>query len=367
MADSSSSFSLPSETISPRQICSSIFHTSGSKVGVGVKNLPEFESVWSPTSPLDCRLFSNLSNVFGVKSSRKAEHKKPLDGSKVGLGIITSLVNETKSSNEILGEFQRKNIIFGSQVKNGILQFSNKNLSLASCLKTNSLPKNYVISLPSETKSPLSKVENIDSGVNGESLPDSSKPSSLINSTQNSNFGTNDLFVEVTSTTSSFAPVMNRSSPVDDSLKIKSCPLPIYVGSLSAKEIELSEDYTCIISHGPNPKRTHIFGDCILECDNNDFTEFSKKEEPAFKSSQESAPRRFDSVTRFCYSCCKKLDEEEDIYAYSEEKAFCSFKCRSEEIFAEDEMEKTCTNSEEHSPNSSYHDDIFLMALQVSK
>ncbi|CAI8611880.1 unnamed protein product [Vicia faba] len=338
MADSSPSFSLPSETISPRQICSSIFHTSGSKVGVGVKNLPEFESVWSPTSPLDCRLFSNLSNVFGVKSSRKAEHKKPLDGSKVGLGIITSLVNETKSSNEILGEFQRKNIIFGSQVKNGILQFSNKNLSLASCLKTNSLPKNYVISLPSETKSPLSKVENIDSGVN-----------------------------EVTSTTSSFAPVMNRSSPVDDSLKIKSCPLPIYVGSLSAKEIELSEDYTCIISHGPNPKRTHIFGDCILECDNNDFTEFSKKEEPAFKSSQESAPRRFDSVTRFCYSCCKKLDEEEDIYAYSEEKAFCSFKCRSEEIFAEDEMEKTCTNSEEHSPNSSYHDDIFLMALQVSK
>ncbi|CAL5199865.1 unnamed protein product [Lathyrus oleraceus] len=338
------------------------------RIGVGVKNLPDFESVWSPTSPLDCRLFSNLSNVFGVKSSRKTEHKKPFDGSKVGLGIITSLVNETKSSNEILGEFQRKNIIFGSEVKNGILQFSNKNLeSLASCLKTNSLPKNYVISLPSETKSRLSEVERFDDDVNWESLPDSSRPSSLINLTQSSNSGTDDLFVEVTSATSSFAPVMNRNSPVDDSLKIKSCPLPIYVGSLSAKEIELSEDYTCIISHGPNPKRTHIFGDCILECDNNDFTEFSKKEEPAFKSSQESAPHRFDSVTSFCYSCSKKLDEEEDIYAYSEEKAFCSFKCRSEEIFAEDEMEKTCTNSEELSPNSSYHDDIFLMALQVSK
>ncbi|MCI22518.1 DUF581 family protein, partial [Trifolium medium] len=64
---------------------------------------------WSPTSPLDCRLFSNLSNVFSAKSSRpsfQTGHKKLLDGSKVGLGIITSLVNETKPNNEILGNLK---------------------------------------------------------------------------------------------------------------------------------------------------------------------------------------------------------------------------------------------------------------------
>lgn len=389
MADSSSNLSLPPDTVSARQIRSSLFHTSGSRVGAGVKNLPDSESAWSPTSPLDYRLFSNLSNVFSAKSSRpsfQTENKKPLDGSKVGLGIITSLVNETKPNNEILGKFPRKNIIFGSQVKNHILQFSkNNHESLAPFLKTNSLPKNYVISLPSETKSPTlpsktkspkSEVESFDDDVNRESKglrssvvssPDSSRPSSLINSNQSSNLGTNDLFVEVTSTPLSLLPVTNTSSQVDDSLKIISSSLPVsidfsngYVGSLSAKEIELSEDYTCIISHGPNPKRTHIFGDCILECHNNDFTEFSKKEE--------SAPHRFDSVMSFCYTCDKKFDEEgEDVHAYSDEKAFCSFKCRSEEILAEEEMEKTCTNTAKSSPNSSYHDDIFLMGLPVSK
>nr|ACG47981.1 hypothetical protein [Zea mays] len=38
-----------------------------------------------------------------------------------------------------------------------------------------------------------------------------------------------------------------------------------YIGSVSATEVEQSEDYTCIIAHGPNPKTTRIFGDCILE------------------------------------------------------------------------------------------------------
>ncbi|KAK2371447.1 FCS-Like Zinc finger [Trifolium repens] len=389
MADSSSNLSLRSDTISPRQITSSFFHTSGSRVGVGVKNLPDFESAWSPTSPLDCRLFSNLSNIFSAKSSRpsfQTGHKKLLDGSKVGLGIITSLVNETKPNNEILGKFLRKNITFGSQMKNHILQFSKNNREpLASFLKTNSLPKNYVISLPSEIKSPKSEVENFDDDdVNRESkglrstvasLPDSSRPSSLISSNENSYLGINDLFVEDTSIVSSLPPATNRSSQINNPLNITSSSLPIsidfgngYVGSLSAKEIELSEDYTCIISHGPNPKRTHIFGDCILECDNNNFTEFSKNKESAFRSSQESAPRHFDSTAmNFCYSCNKKIDDEEDIYAYSGEKAFCSFKCRSEEILAEEEMEKTFNNSEKSSPNSSYHDDIFLMGLQASK
>nr|KYP46916.1 hypothetical protein KK1_031487 [Cajanus cajan] len=330
MADSSSNFSLPCDALSLRQMSFSIFHTSGSRLGIGAKGLPDSESVWSPTSPLDCRLFSNLSNPFSVKSPRplfQTGHKKQFDGSKVGLGIISSLVNEIELNKEIIiGKFQRKSIIFGPQVKTAILKFSNNNHeSLALYLKSNSLPKNYVISLPSETK-------------------------------------------KNTSTLMSLPPATSRGSQVDNSLKIKSNSLPISIdfskgciGSLSAREIELSEDYTCIISHGPNPKRTHIFGDCILECHNNDFTEFSKKEEPEVPAfSEVSSPYPSDNVLSFCYSCNKKLVKEEDIYRYRGGKAFCSFDCGSEEL------EKACTNSAESSPDSSYYD-LFLAGLLVSK
>ncbi|XP_055811829.1 FCS-Like Zinc finger 8-like [Solanum dulcamara] len=35
--------------------------------------------------------------------------------------------------------------------------------------------------------------------------------------------------------------------------------------SLSLKEMESSEDYTCVITHGPNPKTTHIFDNCVVQ------------------------------------------------------------------------------------------------------
>lgn len=341
MADSSSNFSLPCDAL--RQMSFSNFNTFGSRLGIGAKGLPDSESVWSPTSPLDCRLFSNLSNPFSIniKSCRpsfQTGHKKQFDDSKVGLGIISSLVNETKNNNDILGKFQRKSIIFGPQVKTGILKFSNNHEFFAPYLKSNSLPKNYVISLPSETKTPKSELQDFDNvsgkkidnweskAFNGSmiSLPGSFRPSSLINRNQNSNLGMNE------STLTSLPPVTSRDSQLDKSSNIKSNSLPISIdfskgclGSLSAREIELSEDYTCIISHGPNPKRTHIFGDCVLECDNNDFTEFSMKEEPAFRASQvptfsegSSSPYHSDNVFSFCYSCNKKLVREEEIYRY---------------------------------------------------
>jgi len=39
----------------------------------------------------------------------------------------------------------------------------------------------------------------------------------------------------------------------------------VFVGCLSASEMELSEDYTRVISRGPNPRTTHIFDNCIIE------------------------------------------------------------------------------------------------------
>lgn len=52
-------------------------------------------------------------------------------------------------------------------------------------------------------------------------------------------------------------------------------------------------------------------------------------------------------------------------YSCRGEKAFCSFDCRSEEIFAE-EMEKTCNNSFNGSPEQSDDEDLFLMGMPIN-
>nr|XP_004247179.1 protein MARD1 [Solanum lycopersicum] len=36
-------------------------------------------------------------------------------------------------------------------------------------------------------------------------------------------------------------------------------------GGLSLREMESLEDYTCVITHGPNPKKTHIFDNCVVQ------------------------------------------------------------------------------------------------------
>ncbi|KAK6135034.1 hypothetical protein DH2020_031212 [Rehmannia glutinosa] len=72
------------------------------------------------------------------------------------------------------------------------------------------------------------------------------------------------------------SPVESPKSPADFGIKTKNSqlllsPLPEtpskdFSRQLSLKEMELSEDYTCVITHGPNPKTTHIFDNCIVEC-----------------------------------------------------------------------------------------------------
>lgn len=92
----------------------------------------------------------------------------------------------------------------------------------------------------------------------------------------------------------------------------------VVTGCLSASEMELSEDYTCVISHGPKPKTTHIFDNCIIES----YYSFSDK-------MTNSPPENFLS---FCYTCKKNLEQKNDIYIYRGEKAFCSQECRYQEM-----------------------------------
>ncbi|MED6194797.1 zinc-finger of the FCS-type, C2-C2 [Stylosanthes scabra] len=88
-------------------------------------------------------------------------------------------------------------------------------------------------------------------------------------------------------------------------------------GVLSLSEMELSEEYTRVICHGPNPRTTHIFNNCILE----GYFSHPKKPQPPSGS-----------FLSFCYTCNKHLDQTQDIFIYRGEKAFCSPECRHKEM-----------------------------------
>ncbi|KAL8486431.1 hypothetical protein ACS0TY_023208 [Phlomoides rotata] len=106
---------------------------------------------------------------------------------------------------------------------------------------------------------------------------------------------------------------------------------------LSATEMELSEDYTCVITYGPNPKTTHIFVDCIVEscCGVVKFSESRKKDDVFENRSMCTYPS--DSFLSCCCGCKKNLEQGCDIYIYRGEKAFCSEECRCREMSMEEE------------------------------
>ncbi|XP_039129989.1 FCS-Like Zinc finger 8-like [Dioscorea cayenensis subsp. rotundata] len=154
------------------------------------------------------------------------------------------------------------------------------------------------------------------------------------------------------------------SSPIEFGIKTKTSQLALFsparrsptpeilMRSLSSKEIELSEDYTCVISHGPNPRTTHIFDDCIIETCGDGFIA-SRKENAltvdaaaaAAAAAATTASSTCDDFLSFCYACNKALGQGKDTFMYRGEKAFCSHECRNQEMLFEEELEKFSRNS----------------------
>ncbi|KAM0951873.1 putative Zf-FLZ domain, FCS-Like Zinc finger 8/MARD1 [Dioscorea sansibarensis] len=91
-------------------------------------------------------------------------------------------------------------------------------------------------------------------------------------------------------------------------------PDQLFLRCLSAKDIDqLSEDYTCVISHGPNPKTIHIFDDCVFE-------NFG------------------DSFSLSCFACKKSLCLDKDhSLIYRGEKVFCCHECCNQEMVVDQE------------------------------
>ncbi|CAL5435454.1 unnamed protein product [Camellia sinensis] len=345
----------------------SFFNVPGLFVGFSPK-ASESDSVRSPTSPLDFRVLSTLANPSRSPRLSHEGHHKSWDCRKVGLSIIDSLDDDPKQTEKILRSSNSKNILFGPQMR---IKTPNFHTRIDSFEASKSLPKNYGV---------FPHTQMI-------------KPSNLQMGNSNVLFGIGETAFEPEpfgkflscsldsgrSGGSHLASLMNRSSDsstgnfgsgngtnpgsslknLGDSSATKLNPTPIsissshdFIGSLSASEIELSEDYTCVKTYGPNPKTTHIFGDCILECHDNDLTNLSKNKEqkiqlpPPMSIQCSGIPDPYPSsdFLSFCYSCKKEL-EGEDIYMYRGEKAFCSWNCRSEEILIEEAMENSSKSS----------------------
>ncbi|CAA0832112.1 Protein of unknown function (DUF581 [Striga hermonthica] len=106
-----------------------------------------------------------------------------------------------------------------------------------------------------------------------------------------------------------------------------------FTRQLSLKEMELSEDYTCVIYHGPNPKTTHIFDDCVVDdsCLGDHSEDSSDQCKAKMDHSEDSSP----DFLSFCHTCKDILEQGKDIYIYRGEKAFCSHECRCEEMFSD--------------------------------
>ncbi|KAI6680075.1 hypothetical protein NL676_033956 [Syzygium grande] len=340
-----------------RQNCrsNSLFSIPGLYVGLNPKGLADADSVRSPTSPLDFLLFPHLSSPMRSPRSPFVGQRKSWDCSKVGLSIIHSLDDNGNLSGRALQSFHTGNILFGPKIA---VKNHKCDSNISSIESPKSLPKDYTFSRYAPAKSPLHSSSSINVVFEIADGPIEPDPLGKIRSSSLDSC-----------TIMSYRPRVIRESPKLSKVSgtsLTSIPLSVEPGSrfgdsLSASEIELSEDYTCVISHGSDSKTTHIYGDCILECHPNELSNFVKEIEedtvlPLTKSS-ETPLYICDDFLSLCYTCKKPLPEGEDIYIYRGEKAFCSVECRSKEILS-DEIEEAVDDYDK-SPKSKSGDGLF--------
>ncbi|GAA0174335.1 hypothetical protein LIER_27749 [Lithospermum erythrorhizon] len=254
------------------------------------KSCPDSESMMSPTSILDSKSSSFINPFWSDSNSCKSPKQESkivwdkLGCRGVGLGLVDALIQENSDAKIVKSD--SKNVLFGSQLKIQIPPLT-----------------------PPGVESPKSPPEfGIKTRRNCHVGPFSPLPS----------------------------PSRSKKSLVCSSNS--SMNLPRVVSSLSASEMELSEEYTCVIYHGPNPKTTHIFDDCIVEscCGVSKFSE-SRKGNPFSGDCFMSFPSK--NFLSFCHYCKKTLDQGNEIYMYRGEKAFCSSDCRYHEIELDEGIE----------------------------
>ncbi|OEL32540.1 hypothetical protein BAE44_0006440 [Dichanthelium oligosanthes] len=113
----------------------------------------------------------------------------------------------------------------------------------------------------------------------------------------------------------------------------------VFAGAVAPGEMAMSEDYTCVISRGPNPRTRHIFDDCIVESCGDVLVEKMDKGAGA----ADDAGTAVAMATGFlssCHACHKQLGHGNDIFIYRGDKAFCSSECRYQEMLFDEAVDK---------------------------
>ncbi|RRT72673.1 hypothetical protein B296_00021410 [Ensete ventricosum] len=225
------------------------------KTGVrfGRRGLLEPDAVWSPASPV-AKVFSS-----GINGRLKC-----WDSSRVGLGLIDALSVESSPCGKVLGFPRNDNIVFASQMRS--------NTSIPKSSHQVGLGDDSVGAAPKSLQPRIgsSKPGSVCSGMIIElrGCRSEHEEFGLLHSCP-VDTGRSLLLAKSILRSNSEALVSDSENSMDSwSLAKEDTSFSSsyeFIGSLSASEIEQSEDYTCITSHGPNPKKTHIFGDCILD------------------------------------------------------------------------------------------------------
>ncbi|XP_061347752.1 FCS-Like Zinc finger 10-like [Gastrolobium bilobum] len=337
----------------------SIFNTPFLFVGMGPKGLLDSDSIKSPTSPLDFKFLSNLGNPFKTPKSsspNEGQQQRSWDCTKVGLSIIDSLKECCKFSGEILLSSECKKTGLSPQM---IIKTPNCKSYMDSVQSSKSLPEDYFKLPYAQNGSIFHKGEStvlfeigetpLEHEPFGKAMScslDSCSPIKELSNLTGSNFDSENFAMNQVSSPPHFIGGSQNQNNNFEPIELNSNPLSLsssneLIKSLSASEIELSEDYTCVINHGPNPKTTHIFCDCVLETHANDFKKHHKNEvkEEGLSSLVANTPNQYLSgdFLSFCYHCNKKLEEGKDIYIYRGDKSFCSLTCRAMEIMIDEE------------------------------
>ncbi|KAJ8480221.1 hypothetical protein OPV22_023948 [Ensete ventricosum] len=303
------------------------------KTGVrfGSRGLLEPDAVWSPASPV-AKVFSS-----GINGRLKC-----WDSSRVGLGLIDALSVESSPCGKVLGFPRNDNIVFASQMRSNssIPPKSSHQVGLGDDsvgAAPKSLQPRIGSSKPGSVCSGMiielkgCRLEHEEFGLLHSCPVDTGRSLLLAKSILRSN---SEALVSDSENSMDSWSLAKEDTSFSSSYE--------FIGSLSASEIEQSEDYTCITSHGPNPKKTHIFGDCILDS--------HCIESPTIRNKH----RKDDEG-----SCKKNSEGGKHICKHRVKEAFGSCKCRDRGSSLEKMIEKSRITSSV-SPASPFHEETFL-------
>ncbi|CAI9768754.1 unnamed protein product [Fraxinus pennsylvanica] len=301
--------------------------------GFSTKTVFDSESLISPKSILDSQISSSFHNPFGYdKNLSKPTNYIPEINNKLkleGIGVaLIDTINYQENVEDVSKPISRM-IMFGTELRVKI-------------------PSDHHIhpSAPSSSEYPTSPA---DFGIKTRNSPVLSpfSPPSAESPKSVTGFGIKRQYSPVLGPPPPHSAAESPKSPADFGIKTRNSPFSspnsgieannsprkAFTKQLSFKEMELSEDYTCVITHGPNPKTTHIFDNCIIEscCG---VVKLSEKETKSGFSRKFSYSPSMNFLS-FCYTCKDSLGQGKDIYMYRGEKAFCSHECRGQEMFSE--------------------------------